>query len=206
MWDNDQFYLTRAEAIGDIALHASKMGLLPIVWSEIDEKLTIGRTHKSGNSDLIYTAMVRSGQLPQGWRLVPAAESYTDCCGTLTATARLAGSDAPRHLSAPRRCRCCPGAQCQAAATARLYRARLKPDEILPRSDDDLGQRRAARLRFNVWCTPCGHRSEPEPAGQARWYCPDTTEPEGNRRLVCGKCGSRDVGFVVSGSRRDPLF
>ena len=149
---------------------------------------------------------VRSGQLPQGWRLVPAAESYTDCCGTLTATARLAGSDAPRHLSAPRRCRCCPGAQCQAAATARLYRARLKPDEILPRSDDDLGQRRAARLRFNVWCTSCGHRSEPEPAGQARWYCPDTTEPEGNRRLVCGKCGSRDVGFVVSGSGRDPLF
>ena len=74
MWDNDQFYLTRAEAIGDIALHASKMGLLPIVWSEIDEKLTIGRTHRSGNADLIYTAMVRSGQLPQGWRLVPAAE------------------------------------------------------------------------------------------------------------------------------------
>jgi hypothetical protein len=70
----DQFYLTRAEAIGDIALHASKMGLLPIVWSEIDEKLTIGRTHKSGNADLIYAAMVRSGQLPQGWRLVPAAE------------------------------------------------------------------------------------------------------------------------------------
>jgi len=48
MWDNDQFYLTRAEAIGDIALHASKMGLRPIVWSEIDEKLTIGRTHKCG--------------------------------------------------------------------------------------------------------------------------------------------------------------
>src|SRR5215472_10512765 len=24
---------------------------------------------------------VRSGQLPQGWRLVPAAESYADCCG-----------------------------------------------------------------------------------------------------------------------------
>ena len=48
IWDDDRLYLTRAEAIGDIALHASKMGLRPIVWSEIDEKLTIGRTHKCG--------------------------------------------------------------------------------------------------------------------------------------------------------------
>jgi hypothetical protein len=45
----------------------------------------------------------------------------------------------------------------------------------------------------------------PEPAEQARWYCPETTVPEWGG-LVCGKCGSRDVGFVVSGSRRDPLF
>ena len=71
IWDDDRLYFTRAEAIGDIALHASKMGLLPIVWSEIDEKLTIGRTHKSGNADLIFAVMVRSARLPLGWRLVP---------------------------------------------------------------------------------------------------------------------------------------
>jgi Zn finger protein HypA/HybF involved in hydrogenase expression len=68
-----------------------------------------------------------------------------------------------------------------------------------------LGSAAAAHLRFEVWCKQCGHRSEPEPAEQARWYCPERMVPEWGR-LVCGKCGSRDVGFVVSGSRRDPLF
>jgi len=37
----------------------------------MDEKLTIGRTHKSGNADLIFAVMVRSARLPLGWRLVP---------------------------------------------------------------------------------------------------------------------------------------
>jgi hypothetical protein len=74
IWDDNRLYLTRAEAIRDIALHASKMGLLPIGWSEIDEKLTIGRTHKSGNADLIFGVMVRSAGLPLGWRLVPDDE------------------------------------------------------------------------------------------------------------------------------------
>jgi hypothetical protein len=69
-------------------------------------------------------------------------------------------------------------------------------DETLPRPADDARQRRAARLRFNVWCTSCE---------QAPWHCPETTVPEWSRWLVCGKCGSRDVGFLVSGSRRDPL-
>jgi hypothetical protein len=31
-----------------------------------------------------------------------------------------------------------------------------------------LGSAAAAHLRFEVWCKQCGHRSEPEPAEQAR--------------------------------------
>ena len=36
----------------------------------------------------------------------------------------------------------------------------------------------AAQLRLAVWCKACGHRSEPDPAEQARWYGPETPVPE----------------------------
>ena len=68
-----------------------------------------------------------------------------------------------------------------------------------------LGNAAAAHLQFMVWCKACGHRSEPDPAEQARWYGPATTVPEWAGSCA-EKCGNRDVGFVVSGSRRDPLF
>jgi hypothetical protein len=74
MWDADKFYLTRIEAIRDIEAHAIKMGLMPIDWSAPDEKLMIGRTHKPGKADLTYVVLVRSGHLPQGWRLIPTDE------------------------------------------------------------------------------------------------------------------------------------
>ena len=48
----------------------------------------------------------------------------------------------------------------------------------------------------------CGHRSEPDPADQARWYGPQTPMPEWRRRLVCSQCGSRDVDMVVIGEKR----
>jgi hypothetical protein len=63
-----------AEAIRDIEAHAIKMGLMPIDWSAPDEKLMIGRTHKPAKPDLTYVVLVRSGQLPQGWRLIPTDE------------------------------------------------------------------------------------------------------------------------------------
>jgi len=44
----------------------------------MDEKLTIGRTHKSGNADLIFAVMVRSARLPLGWRLVPDDEPLSN--------------------------------------------------------------------------------------------------------------------------------
>ena len=44
----------------------------------MDEKLTIGRTHKSGNADLIFAVMVRRARLPLGWRLVPDDEPLSN--------------------------------------------------------------------------------------------------------------------------------
>jgi hypothetical protein len=65
-----------------------------------------------------------------------------------------------------------------------------------------LGSAAAARLRFMIWCKTCGHRSEPDPAEQARWYGPSTAVPDWRKRLVCSACGSRDIDFVVTGTRR----
>jgi hypothetical protein len=60
----------------------------------------------------------------------------------------------------------------------------------------------AAHVRLMIWCKGCGHRSEPDPADQARWYGPETTVPDWRARLVCSRCGSRDVDMVVTGARR----
>src|SRR5499427_3493080 len=57
----------------------------------------------------------------------------------------------------------------------------------------------AAKLVLMVWCKSCGHRSEPDPADQARWYGPETPVPEWRRRLICSQCGSRDVNMGVTG-------
>ena len=65
-----------------------------------------------------------------------------------------------------------------------------------------LGSTAAAGARIVVWCKACGHRSEPDPAEQARWYGPETLVPEWRRRLVCSQCGSRNVDMVVTGTRR----
>ena len=45
-----------------------------------------------------------------------------------------------------------------------------------------LGSAAAAKVRLMVWCKACGHRSEPDPADQARWYGPETTVPEWRTR------------------------
>jgi len=59
----------------------------------------------------------------------------------------------------------------------------------------------AADLRLRVWCNACGRQIELDPAEQARWYGPETTVLEWRARLVCSRCGSRDVDMVVSGTR-----
>jgi hypothetical protein len=65
-----------------------------------------------------------------------------------------------------------------------------------------LGSSAAAGVRLIVWCKGYGYRSEPDPAEQARWYGPETTVPDWHERLVCSKCGSREVDMVVTGAKR----
>jgi hypothetical protein len=51
----------------------------------------------------------------------------------------------------------------------------------------------------------CHHQVEPDPAEMAARYGAEMTVPDWHKRLVCGRCGSRRVDFVVTGERRSPL-
>src|SRR5215813_5105436 len=77
----------------------------------------------------------------------------------------------------------------------------LRPEQMKPYRGPPmtLGSAAAAKVRLMVWCKARGHRAEPDPAEQARWYGPETTVPEWRRRLVCSKCGSRNVDMMTSG-------
>ena len=65
-----------------------------------------------------------------------------------------------------------------------------------------LGNAAAAGVRLIVWCKACVHRAEPDPAEMAERYGAETTVPEWRERLICSKCGSRDVDMVVTGTER----
>jgi hypothetical protein len=67
-----------------------------------------------------------------------------------------------------------------------------------------LGGAAAAQLRFIVWCNDCQHQVEPDPGEMAERYGRETALPEWCERLVCSKCGSREIDMVVTGERRRP--
>ena len=77
--------------------------------------------------------------------------------------------------------------------------------EIRAGPASDARQHRKAHLTLIVWCKDCRHRVEPDPAEMAERYGAETTVPDWGKRLVCGQCGSRNVDFVVSGTKHDPL-
>jgi hypothetical protein len=62
-----------------------------------------------------------------------------------------------------------------------------------------LGSTAAAQPRIVVWCRDCRHRAEPDPAELARRYGAYTPIPDWHRRLVCSRCGRREVDFVLTG-------
>jgi hypothetical protein len=53
-----------------------------------------------------------------------------------------------------------------------------------------------------VWCKCCGHQVEPDPAEMAARYGAETPVPDRHEKLVCSKCGERQVDIVVTGERR----
>ena len=65
-----------------------------------------------------------------------------------------------------------------------------------------LGSTAAAGARIIVWCRGCGWQVEPNPAEMAARYDADTPIPDWHKRLVCSRCGGREVDFVLSGARR----
>jgi hypothetical protein len=65
-----------------------------------------------------------------------------------------------------------------------------------------LGNAAAAKVTLIVWCKACRHQVEPDPAEMAARYGVRTAVLEWRDRLVCSRCGSRNVAMVVSGTKR----
>jgi hypothetical protein len=65
-----------------------------------------------------------------------------------------------------------------------------------------LGGAAAAQVRLIVWCKACQHQVEPHPTEMAKKYGAATSLLDWRNPLVCSKCGSRDVDFIVTGARR----
>jgi hypothetical protein len=65
-----------------------------------------------------------------------------------------------------------------------------------------LGNAAAARVRLIVWCKDCRHQIEPDPAEMAQRYGAETPVPDWRERLVCSRCGSRQIDMVVSGAKQ----
>jgi hypothetical protein len=63
-----------------------------------------------------------------------------------------------------------------------------------------LGGAAAAGVRIIVWCKACQHQVEPDPAELAGRY--GVAVLDWRDRLVCSRCGSRDIDMVLTGERR----
>jgi len=65
-----------------------------------------------------------------------------------------------------------------------------------------LGVAAAADVRIIVWCKGCQHQVEPDPTELAERYGAGVTVLDWRDRLVCSRCGSRDIDMVLTGERR----
>jgi hypothetical protein len=65
-----------------------------------------------------------------------------------------------------------------------------------------LGSAAAAQVRLIVWCKGCGHQVEPDSAEMATRYGAETPVLDWREKLVCSKCGGRQVDMVVTGIKR----
>jgi len=60
-----------------------------------------------------------------------------------------------------------------------------------------LGVAAAAGVRLVVWCKECQHQVEPDPR-----YGAETSVLDWRERLVCSRCGTRQVDMVLTGTKR----
>src|SRR5262245_39959246 len=88
----------------------------------------------------------------------------------------------------------------QVVATVRAFDSLSVKSDVGPPMT--LGNAAAAHVRLIVWCRDCCHQVEPDPAAQAQRYGADTPVLDWRERLVCSKCGSREIDMVATGTRR----
>src|SRR4051812_32736459 len=67
-----------------------------------------------------------------------------------------------------------------------------------PSGPATLGTTAKADLLLRTWCRDCRHAVDVDPGGQAERYGANLPVPEWVSRLVCSRCGSRAVDFVVA--------
>jgi hypothetical protein len=79
------------------------------------------------------------------------------------------------------------------------YRSVVKPYRGPPMT---LGVAAAVQVRLIVWCKECQHQVEPDPAEMATRYGAETSVLDWQERLVCSRCGGRQVDMVVTGTKR----
>lgn len=65
-----------------------------------------------------------------------------------------------------------------------------------------LGGAAAAGIRIIVWCKACQHQIESDPAELAERHGVGVAVLDWRDRLVCSRCGSRDIDMVMTGERR----
>jgi hypothetical protein len=65
-----------------------------------------------------------------------------------------------------------------------------------------LGNCPATRVWLIAWCKQCQHQVEPDPAEMAARYGAEMPVADWHERLVCSMCGSRQIGMIVTGNRR----
>jgi DNA-directed RNA polymerase subunit RPC12/RpoP len=71
-----------------------------------------------------------------------------------------------------------------------------------PGSPMTLGSAAGAGVRLIVWCKACQRQVEPDAAEQSERCGAEMPVPEWRERLVCSKCGSREIDMVVTGTER----
>ena len=88
---------------------------------------------------------------------------------------------------------------CDNSHTANCLESRMRSDTGPSMT---LGNAARARVRLIVWCKACQHQIEPDPAEMAERYGAEMAVPDWRERLVCSKCGSREIDMVVTGTAR----
>jgi len=74
----------------------------------------------------------------------------------------------------------------------------MRTDRWHSKGPATLGSTAKAGLLLRTWCNRCRHLVDIDPDEQAARHGADLAVPEWGARLVCSRCGSRAVDFVVA--------